>query len=54
MLTRDFAWNDWANREALSPLRKAGDAPARAVGLLGHCVGTGRLWRARILGEEGS
>lgn len=50
-LTRDFAWNDWANRETLSSLARAGDPPRRAVGLLGHLVGTEHLWHARILGS---
>jgi uncharacterized damage-inducible protein DinB len=51
-LTRDFAWNDWANRETLSSLARAEDPPRRAVGLLGHLVGTEHLWHARIRGQK--
>lgn len=51
-LARDFAWNDWANRETLSSLLRAGEPPRRAVALLGHLVGTEHLWRARILGSK--
>lgn len=51
-LTRDFAWNDWANRETLASLIQAGNPPRRAVALLGHLVGTEHLWHARILGSK--
>jgi uncharacterized damage-inducible protein DinB len=51
-LKRDFAWNDWANREALASLLRAGNPPPRAVKLLGHLVGTEHLWHARIRGEK--
>lgn len=52
-LPRLFAWNDWANRETLASLRAAeGEPPDRARRLLGHLVGTERLWLSRIEGAE--
>lgn len=47
---RLFAWDDWANREALASLRAcgAGKAPAKSVRSLAHVVGAERLWWARI------
>jgi uncharacterized damage-inducible protein DinB len=51
-LGRDFAWNDWANRETLASLLRAGNPPRRAVNLLGHLVGTEHLWHARIRGQK--
>ncbi len=51
-LERDFAWNDWANRETLASLMRAGRPPRRAVNLLGHLVGTENLWHARIRGQK--
>jgi uncharacterized damage-inducible protein DinB len=51
-LTRDFAWNDWANRETLASLMRAGEPPHRAVSLLAHLVGTEHLWYARIRGQK--
>ncbi len=53
-LPRLFAWNDWGNREALASLRAAGggNPPDRARRLLGHLVGTERLWLSRIEGVE--
>ncbi len=51
-LTRDFVWNDWANREVLTSLARAGDPLRRAVSLLGHLVGTEHLWHARIRGQK--
>jgi uncharacterized damage-inducible protein DinB len=51
-LARDFAWNDWANRETLASLLRVGNPPRRAVNLLGHLVGTEQLWHARIRGQK--
>ena len=46
---RMFAWDDWANREALASLRACGaKAPASAVKRLAHVVAAERLWWARI------
>jgi uncharacterized damage-inducible protein DinB len=45
-----FAYNAWANREALASLMRA-DAPPRAVKVMGHIIGAERLWLNRLKGE---
>lgn len=51
---RLFSYEQWANRESLASLRAAGAPPEKARKILGHLVGTGRLWLARIEGTEKS
>jgi uncharacterized damage-inducible protein DinB len=51
---RLIAYDAWANREALASLRAAADPPGKAVRSLGHLVGAGRLWLARIEGSRES
>ena len=46
-----FAWNHWANLEALASIERAGQPAERALGLLCHLVGTEHLWHARLQGE---
>ncbi|HEY7412972.1 MAG TPA: DinB family protein [Vicinamibacteria bacterium] len=46
-LSRLFAYNRWANREALGAAR----ASAPALRLLAHVAGAERLWLARLRGE---
>jgi uncharacterized damage-inducible protein DinB len=50
---RLLEYDAWANREALSSLRAAGIPPAKALRLLSHLVGAGRLWIARLEGSTG-
>jgi len=46
---RLFAYDAWANREALASLRAAAEAlPERARRRLAHVVGAQKLWLARI------
>src|ERR1700693_567075 len=45
---RLFAYEDWANREALASLAAAAPPPARSVRLLAHIVGASRLWLRRL------
>ncbi len=45
-----FAYDAWANREALASLGADG-APPRAVRLLAHIAATRHLWLDRLLGE---
>ncbi|MDQ6892379.1 MAG: DinB family protein [Acidobacteriota bacterium] len=45
---RLLAYDAWANREALSSLRAAGTPPPKALRVLSHLVGAGRLWLARL------
>ena len=51
---RMFAWDDWANREALASLRAcgAGNAPAKSVRWLAHVLAAERLWWARIAQDK--
>lgn len=49
--TRLLTWDAWANREALSSLRAAGTPPPKALRVLSHLVGAGRLWLARLEGK---
>jgi uncharacterized damage-inducible protein DinB len=49
-LARLFAYDAWANAEALRSVSDAG-APPAALRLIAHVGGAGRLWRARIAGE---
>jgi uncharacterized damage-inducible protein DinB len=47
---RLLRYDAWANAETLGSLR-AGEAPARALRLMGHIVGAGALWLARLRQE---
>jgi uncharacterized damage-inducible protein DinB len=47
-----FAYDDWANREALNSLKtaaKPGKPPARSLKLMGHIIGVEWLWYSRLL-----
>jgi uncharacterized damage-inducible protein DinB len=45
-----FDYDDWANRQEVARLRAIA-APARALRLLAHVIGTEWLWHARLRGE---
>ncbi len=47
-LHRSFAYDHWANREALASLRSAGAPPPRALKLLAHILGAEHLWLGRL------
>ena len=49
---RLFAYEDWANREALASLAAASPPPARSVKLLAHVAGASRLWLGRLRRAE--
>jgi uncharacterized damage-inducible protein DinB len=49
---RLLAYDAWANRETLSSLRAAGAPPPKALRVLSHLVGAGRLWLARLEGSR--
>ena len=53
-LRRLFAYDDWANREALRALRAAERPPARSLTLLGHILGAEELWLSRLLADQHS
>jgi uncharacterized damage-inducible protein DinB len=48
---RLLRYDAWANAETLVSLR-AGEAPAKAVRWMGHIVGAGTLWLARLRQES--
>lgn len=52
--TRLFAWDDWANREALASLRAMDAPPPKAHRTMAHIVGAEWLWFARIQGGVAS
>jgi len=47
-LNRLFAWDHWANREALASLQRSDPPPRRSLRCLAHIVAAERLWLARI------
>ena len=46
-LRRQFAYDDWANREVLTTIRSGG-ADERSVELLAHILSAERLWLERL------
>jgi uncharacterized damage-inducible protein DinB len=53
-LGRLFAYDDWANREVLTQLKKTGAPPARPVRLMAHIFAAERLWLERLQSQEQS
>lgn len=51
-LARQYAHDDWANRETLASLAALDAPPAQAVELLGHVIGAGELWLARLTAPD--
>jgi uncharacterized damage-inducible protein DinB len=49
-LRKLFAYEDWANREALASLQAPG-VPARTVERFAHLLGARRIWLARLDGR---
>jgi uncharacterized damage-inducible protein DinB len=47
-LRRQFAYDEWANREVLTGLRASAHLPARPRQLLAHILSAERLWLERI------
>ncbi len=48
-LRRQFAYDDWANREVLSGLKASVGATARPLQLLAHILSAEQLWLERLL-----
>jgi uncharacterized damage-inducible protein DinB len=53
-LTQLFTYDEWANREALRSLVAMPSPPERAVRLMAHISGAGRLWLDRLSGASSS
>jgi uncharacterized damage-inducible protein DinB len=47
-LRRQFAYDEWANREVLSAIRAASGGSERSVQLLAHILAAERLWLERL------
>ena len=47
-LQRLFAYDDWANQQAVASLRNAASPTRRGLGLLAHIVAAERLWWGRL------
>ena len=47
---RLFAYDDWANQEALKAIERATGATGRALPFLAHILSAQRLWWERIVG----
>jgi uncharacterized damage-inducible protein DinB len=45
---RQFAYDEWANREALAVLRKQANSSARPLQLMSHILSAERLWLERL------
>jgi len=45
---REFAYNEWANREVLNAIRSSRKTSERALQLLGHILSAERLWLERL------
>jgi uncharacterized damage-inducible protein DinB len=50
-LLRQFAYDDWANREVISGLLALPQPPQKAVRLMAHLVAAELVWLARLRGE---
>lgn len=53
-LRRQFAYDEWANREVLTALKKSGADTSRSRQLLAHILSAERLWLERILSQPQS
>lgn len=51
LLERLFVYDAWGNRASLQAARAASGRPERAIALLGHLGGAGRLWLERLQGR---
>jgi uncharacterized damage-inducible protein DinB len=47
-MRRQFAYDEWANREVLAGLKASGNPPLRPRQLLAHILSAERLWLERV------
>ena len=47
-LRRQFAYDEWANREVLAALRASGNASQRSLQLMAHLLSAERIWLERL------
>jgi uncharacterized damage-inducible protein DinB len=53
-LRRQFAYDEWANREVLTNFMTTAHPPAQTLRLLAHILSAERLWLERIRGQPQS
>jgi uncharacterized damage-inducible protein DinB len=53
-LRRQFAYDEWANREVLNAIRAAGDANSRSLQLMSHILAAELVWLERLKGQPQS
>ena len=51
---RQFAYNDWANREVLTALRPTNETSTRSVQLMAHVLSAEQLWLQRMTQQSQS
>ena len=51
---RQFAYNEWANREVLAALRASREPSTRSVQLVAHVLSAERLWLERLTQQSPS
>jgi uncharacterized damage-inducible protein DinB len=51
---RMFTYDDWANRQCLTSMRRAGAASPDPVGRMAHILAAQKLWLERILNQSQS
>ena len=51
---RQFAYNEWADREVLAAIRKHAGASARPLQLMAHILSAERLWLERLMQQPQS
>ena len=47
-LRRQFAYDEWANREVLASIRSTGNATQRSLELMAHLLSAERVWLERL------
>lgn len=47
-LRRQFAYDEWANREVLAAIRASGNASQRSLQLMAHLLSAARTWLERL------
>jgi len=53
-LRRQFAYDEWANREVLNAIRAAGDDNPRSLQLMSHILAAELVWLERLKGQPQS
>ncbi|HXY11173.1 MAG TPA: DinB family protein [Terriglobales bacterium] len=52
LIERLFRYDDWANREVVTALKKSSELPPRSLKITAHILSAERLWLERIRSEK--